>query len=145
MLLKCYRASLIFMIWGSLMLAVSAENTDYRRINEGTEGQKIELSSHLIEGKLNIIDFYSEFCPPCKAIAPALERLAQNDPNVVVGTLDINRPKVRGIDWSSPLAQQYKLRGIPHFKIYDAEGKLVAEGREAKMKVADLLRKNSIR
>jgi len=46
--------------------------------------------------------------------------------------VDINRPDVRKIDWQSPVAQQFALRSIPHFKIFDGEGKLISEGNEAR-------------
>ena len=121
-----------------------ADDSQYRTLNLGSEGQKVDLKSHLIEGKINIIDFYSDYCVPCKAMAPSLEKLAAKDPEIVIGKVDINRPGKRGIDWGSPVAQQFRLRGIPHFKIYNEQGELVAEGQEAKNKVKELLLKNEI-
>ena len=41
--------------------------------------------------------------------------------------VDINRPDMKKIDWQSPVAQQFKLQGIPHFKVYGPDGKLIAE------------------
>lgn len=124
--------------------ALADDSAEYKVLNKGSEGQKFTVADHLVKGKTNVIDFYSEYCPPCRAVAPMLEKLAKKDPDVVVGKLDINRPDKRGIDWRSPLAQQYKLRSIPHFKIYDGSGKLVAEGQEAKQKLIELLKKNDI-
>ena len=43
--------------------------------------------------------------------------------------MDINRPETKGIDWKSPVARQYDMNGIPHFKIYGPDGKLIAEGK----------------
>jgi thioredoxin 1 len=131
-----------------LMTALSgtglAEDTAYRTINADKAGERVEIAPHLVEGKMNIVDFYSHFCPPCKAFAPDLEELASKDQNIVVSTIDINRPGKRGIDWNSPVARQFKLRSIPHFKIYDAEGELVAEGQRAKDLVLEMLKDNGI-
>ncbi len=138
------KLSLVGVFLISFLLPALGEGEAYRTLNSGKEGQEIEIKEHLVAGKLNIIDFYSEFCPPCKAIAPMLEELVTKDPGVVVGKVDINRPGGRGIDWNSPVAQQYKLRSIPYFKIYDAQGKLVSQGQEAKQQLIKMLEKNNI-
>ncbi|MFA5506419.1 MAG: thioredoxin family protein [Vulcanimicrobiota bacterium] len=121
-----------------------ADGTAYRTINADKAGERVEIAPHLVEGKLNIVDFYSFFCPPCKAIMPDLEKLAAQDSNVVVSTIDINRPGTRGIDWNSPVARQYKLRSIPYFQVYDANGELVAEGQPAKDLVMKMMQDNGI-
>ena len=56
--------------------------------------------------------------------------------------VDINRKGVKGIDWLSPLARQYKLKSIPHFQIYDGDGNLIKEGQEAYVEIiADACRR----
>jgi thiol-disulfide isomerase/thioredoxin len=91
------------------------------------KGQPVKLADYLVPGKTIIFDFYSDFCGPCVQVAPALEKLHQTKADVVVVKVDINRPGVRGIDWKSPVAQQYNLQSIPHFKVYGPDGKLKAE------------------
>lgn len=95
------------------------------------QGAEIEVTDYLAEGNITVIDFYSEFCPPCRRIAPYLLKLHQEREDITVVKIDINRPGVKGIDWGSPVAKQYRLQSIPHFQVYDAEGRLLAEGREA--------------
>lgn len=65
-------------------------------------------------------------------IAPHLEALHGRREDIAVVAVDINRPDVKGIDWSSPVARQYELRSIPHFKVFDGEGRLIAEGDQAR-------------
>jgi thiol-disulfide isomerase/thioredoxin len=96
-----------------------------------SHGEKVTLADYVVTGKTTIFDFSSEYCPPCRAIAPRLEELHKKRDDIAVVTIDINRPGVRGIDWKSPVAGQYGLRSIPHFKIYSPEGKLIAEGDKA--------------
>ncbi|MBD3291934.1 MAG: redoxin domain-containing protein [Armatimonadia bacterium] len=102
---------------------------DVRTISHGRE---VELTDYLAQGKTVVFDFYSKYCPPCMRIAPRIERVAQTRDDVVLVKVDINRPDVEGIDWQSPVAQQYGIRGIPHFKIYGPDGEMQAEGGAAR-------------
>jgi thiol-disulfide isomerase/thioredoxin len=108
------------------------------------QGQEIDVTKHLVPGRITVVDFYSEYCPPCKRIAPYLEKLHAKGGEVAVLKVDINRPGHKGIDWASPVARQYKLRSIPHFQIYDAEGALLAEGPEAYQKVVGYIQEAGI-
>jgi thiol-disulfide isomerase/thioredoxin len=99
--------------------------------NKAKPGQEVEIQPLLLKGKINIVDFFSKFCPPCMAISPKLEQLEQKSPDIHVIKLDINRPDIKGIDWTSPLAREFSLQSIPHFKIFDGEGKLMKEGDPA--------------
>jgi thiol-disulfide isomerase/thioredoxin len=96
-----------------------------------SQGQEVNLADYLVPGKTTIVDFYSEFCPPCRAIAPRLEKLHTTRDDIAVVKVDINRPGVKGIDWKSPVARQYALNSIPHFKVFGPDGKLKAEGDAA--------------
>jgi thiol-disulfide isomerase/thioredoxin len=92
-----------------------------------SKGTPVKLTDYLIPGKTIVFDFYSEYCGPCVQVAPALEKLHRTRDDIVVVKVDINRPGIKGIDWRSPVAQQYGLRSIPHFKVYGPNGKLLAE------------------
>ncbi|NCO41587.1 MAG: hypothetical protein AUJ96_26525 [Armatimonadetes bacterium CG2_30_66_41] len=102
-------------------------------------GQEVDLPKLLVKGKTTLVDFYSPFCPPCREIAPKLEALDAKREDLVVVKVDINRPGVQGIDWGSPAARQFKLSSIPHFTIYDPDGKLQAEGDSAYQQVSEWL------
>jgi thioredoxin 1 len=95
-------------------------------------GQKVNLEDYLVPGKTVIFDFTSQFCPPCRAIAPHLHKLHADRADIVVVEVDINRPGVQGIDWDSPVARQYGMQSIPHFKVFGPDGQLQAEGKEAR-------------
>ena len=95
-------------------------------------GQEVNLADYLVSGKTVVFDFTSEFCPPCRAISPYLDKLHAKRADVVVVKVDINRPDVRGIDWGSPVAKQYSMQSIPHFKVFGPDGKLQAEGKPAR-------------
>lgn len=97
-----------------------------------SHGEEVKLADYAVPGKTTVFDFTSEFCPPCRAISPKLDALHAKRDDVAVVKVDINRPDVKGIDWKSPVAQQYKLRSIPHFKVFGPDGKLKAEGDSAR-------------
>jgi thiol-disulfide isomerase/thioredoxin len=97
----------------------------------GNPGQTLEVKSLLVTGKTTLVDFYSPFCPPCVQLAPIIAQLAEKRPDLAVKKANINRPGVNGIDWQSPLAQQYQIRQVPYFMIFSPQGQLVAQGRDA--------------
>ena len=99
--------------------------------NPGNPGQTLDVKSLSVKGKTTVIDFYSPFCPPCVQLAPIMAQLAAKRPDLAIKKVNINRPGVQGIDWRSPLAQQYKIRQVPYFMIFNPQGQLVAQGREA--------------
>jgi len=133
-----FKITLILVTFIIMMLLPVACNADKSDNNSGSSiansdnpGEELDISEYLTKGKINIVDFYSEYCPPCRRISPLLSKMDKKRDDVVVVKLDINRPGISGIDWRSPLARQYGLNSIPHFKIFDEKGNKIAEGREA--------------
>lgn len=112
--------------------------------NAGQGGEVLDLSPLLVPGQVTLIDFYSPYCPPCRFLAPLLEQLAQKRPDSVVKKLNINRPGFQGIDWKSPLAQQYQIKSVPFFLIFNPKGKLVARGSAAMQQLQAWLKKAGI-
>ena len=54
---------------------------------------------------ITILDFYADWCGPCKALAPTLERVASENPTVSVGKVNV--------DEHSYAAMEFHLRGVP--------------------------------
>jgi thioredoxin 1 len=59
--------------------------------------------------KLQVIDFYAEWCGPCKAMGPAIEALAL-EYNVEGSDIEIKKANV---DQEKELSQKYAIRSIP--------------------------------
>ncbi|XP_064414446.1 thioredoxin-like [Latimeria chalumnae] len=57
--------------------------------------------------KLVVVDFFAEWCGPCKMIAPKIEEFAKIYTNVVFLKVDI--------DEAEDLAQLYEIKSIPTF------------------------------
>ena len=113
-------------------------------VNRQNPGEMMQISEFIQGDQITIFDFYSDYCGPCRRISPWLKQLDKKRDDIVVFKVNINRPSVRGIDWKSPLAQQYNLRSIPHFKIYNSDGELDVEGKQASIRVEQLLRSEGI-
>jgi thiol-disulfide isomerase/thioredoxin len=96
-----------------------------------SNGQKVALADYLVPGKTTVFDFYSEYCPTCRAIAPDMKKLHANRADIAVVFVNVNRPGVKVIDWQSPVVKQYDLPSTPQLKVFGPDGKLVAEGKPA--------------
>ena len=129
----------VICIVGILLFFMLRSHPQHAYVTEFPDGP-IDLSSMVVSGKTNIVDMYSEFCPPCRAIAPYLEKLAKARSDIHVIRIDINRKGHRGIDWASPIAKQFGLRSIPHFIIVDGNGKVLEEGKSAYKEVVKMIK-----
>ena len=68
-------------------------------------------SEVLEQTKLVLVDFWAEWCGPCKQIAPTLEELAEKySENLSVCKIDV--------DSNRELALQYNVRSIPSLMIF---------------------------
>jgi thiol-disulfide isomerase/thioredoxin len=98
-------------------------------------GEEVALTDYVVPGKTTIFDFTSKYCGPCQAYTQPLALLHAQRDDVAVVKVDINRPGVKVIDWRSPVALQYQMNSIPHFKVYGPAGQLLAEGTAARQMV----------
>lgn len=75
-----------------------------------------------------LVDFWAEWCGPCKAVAPTLQELADDfDGKLVVGKVNV--------DEHPQVAQQFAIMGIPTFIVFDG-GEPVAQFKGALGKTA---------
>jgi thioredoxin 1 len=59
-----------------------------------------------------LIDFWAEWCGPCRMIAPVVEQIAKERADtLVVGKLDV--------DAHGAIAQQYGVQGIPFLALFE--------------------------
>ncbi|CAO2832590.1 unnamed protein product [Amaranthus hypochondriacus] len=71
-----------------------------------------------------VLDMYTQWCGPCKAMAPKFEKLAEEYRDVVFLKLDCNQE-------NKPLAKELGIKVVPTFKILK-DGNIVEEVTGAK-------------
>ncbi len=85
-------------------------------------GERVDLHAHAVPGKYTVFDFYAVWCPPCRVLGPALEKLAsRNTQTLAIRKVDI-------VDWTMPVAEQYGVQELPYLVLCDANGRKVADG-----------------
>ncbi|MCD7818313.1 MAG: thioredoxin [Lachnospiraceae bacterium] len=78
-----------------------------------------------------LVDFYADWCGPCKALAPLMEELDQEADGYRVAKVNVDK--------LPELAQQYRVASIPTVLVFkngaDAERKVGLAGREELLKM----------
>ena len=79
-----------------------------------------------------LIDFYADWCGPCRMVGPIVHEIAEENENVVVGKINVdNEPE---------LAQKFGVMSIPTLVVMK-DGKEVARavGVRTKVQILDML------
>ena len=99
-----------------------------------SHGAQVDIAQHLALGNVTVVDFYADWCGPCKQLSPSLEQMAQTDPEITLRKIDI-------VNWNTAVVKQYNIRSIPQVNVYNRGGQLVgtvdsANAEEVKRYVA---------
>ncbi len=105
-------------------------------------GKSVSLTELLGKGPV-IIDFWADYCQPCKQAMPALNNLAQSYDSLTVVLISIDAPKVQNkaksflkgkgykfvtlFDPDKTLAKKLNVTEPPHTFIMDEKGEIVME------------------
>ena len=67
-------------------------------------------SEVLASGKTCLIDFYATWCGPCKMMSPVIDEIAEENPDVMVGKVDV--------DEAGEIAMQFGIMSIPTIIVF---------------------------
>jgi thioredoxin 1 len=76
-----------------------------------------------------LLDFYADWCGPCRMIAPLIEEIANERDDIIVGKINV--------DEQGELAQAYDVMSIPTLIVLK-EGKIANQATGARPKAAIL-------
>ena len=105
--------AIIFFVVVMILLSIFLNNNNKLEISDEEESEMEILnvtSANFEKEVLNsektvLIDFYADWCGPCKAFSPIVESVAQENDNIKVVKVDI--------DNSQDLAIKYQVMSIP--------------------------------
>jgi thiol-disulfide isomerase/thioredoxin len=83
-----------------------------------SHGAQVDINQHLALGNVTVIDFYADWCGPCRRLSPSLEQMARSDPEIALRKIDI-------VNWKTAVVQQFNIHSVPQVNIYDRSGHLV--------------------
>ena len=83
-----------------------------------SHGAQVDINQHLALGNVTIVDFYADWCGPCRRLSPSLEQMARSDAGVALRKIDI-------VNWRTPVVQQFNIHSIPQVNVHDRSGHLV--------------------
>ncbi len=117
---KCYLFSAMALLAGMLC---ACQNSDSSTANSSIKAiSGVEQLKTIIQSSDNgliMIDFYADWCGPCRQLAPRLEKIAkENGGKVTIYKLDIDKHK--------KIAAQYGVRSIP-FVVFFKNKKIVRQ------------------
>ncbi len=80
-----------------------------------------------------LLDFYADWCGPCRMVSPIVDEIAQENPQYLVGKINV--------DEEPELAQAFGVMSIPMLAVIK-DGKLVnqAVGARPKDSILDMLK-----
>jgi len=83
-----------------------------------SHGTQVDINQHLALGNVTVVDFYADWCGPCRRLSPSLEQMARSDPEIALRKIDI-------VNWRTAVVQQFNIHSIPQVNVYDRSGRLV--------------------
>ncbi len=85
-----------------------------------------------------LVDFYADWCGPCRAMSPTLDDLAKECPDARIVKVNVDR--------NPRLAARYKVNSIPNLAVFE-DGKLTARhvGVASKKRLKELLKGKPVR
>ena len=83
-----------------------------------SHGAQVDINQHLALGNVTVVDFYADWCGPCRQLSPSLEQMARSDPEIALRKVDI-------VNWRTPVVRQFDIHSIPQVNVYNRGGILI--------------------
>ena len=75
-----------------------------------SRGEEVDVQKHCESGKITIVDFYADWCGPCRSVGPVLEERVNKDDDLVLRKVNI-------VNWASPVARpRFDMGTVPEYR-----------------------------
>ena len=84
------------------------------------DGKSFSIDKLTVPGKVTIVDFYGEWCGPCRVLDVRLQHYVAAHPGIAIRRIDIGK-------WDNAAARQvthdFRAGELPYIRVYDRNGK----------------------
>jgi thioredoxin 1 len=82
-------------------------------------GELVPIEQVLVPGKVTVVDFYADWCAPCKVLEKKLKSEIHDEPRIAVRQIDVGKVE------PDVVISRYGVRNLPHVRIYGPDGTLL--------------------
>ena len=106
---------------GNINMSVVSFNKDY-------------LENVKNSGKIILLDFYADWCGPCRMLSPVVDEFAEENPDFVVGKINV--------DQDPELSEEFGVSSIPMLVVMK-DGKILNKsvGAKSKQQILEMIEK----
>ena len=121
----------------------TAGHTIYITINTVMKGNinmsvvsfnKDDLENVKNSGKIILLDFYADWCGPCRMLSPVVDEFAEENPDFVVGKINVDK--------EPELSEEFGVSSIPMLVVMK-DGKILNKsvGAKSKQQILEMIEK----
>lgn len=95
---------------------------------------KDDLENVKNSGKIILLDFYADWCGPCRMLSPVVDEFAQENPDFVVGKINVDK--------EPELSEEFGVSSIPMLVVMK-DGKILNKsvGAKSKQQILEMIEK----